>query len=204
MTEINLLPWRERRQARQRRRFVVGLIASLAGAGVVLAGTSMRLDARISAEQSRNAVLVERVGELDRRLAAVADQRHGNSDLEARIGMLQQLAAQRRDTVQIYDELAQVLVPGLRYTTLSRRSDVIALRGTADSQNSVSALMRNVERSRWFGPPSLQNISDGADGADGADSHGYDRRAVFDLTFNAVTVAADSSVETKGNMNSAP
>ena len=198
MTEINLLPWRERRQARQRRWFVVGLVASLASAGIVLAGASMRLDARISAERSWNAVLVERVGELDRRLNAVADQRHRNSDLEARIGTLQRLAAQRLDTVRIYDELARVLVPGLRYTALSRRSNAIALRGTADSKNSVSALMRNVERSLWFGPPSLRNIADGADG------DGSDGRAVFDLTFNALTVAEHRSVETKGKVSSAP
>ena len=195
MTEINLLPWRERRQAQQRRWFVVGLVASLASAAVALTGASMMLDARINAEQLRNAALVERVGELDQRLTAVADQRHRNGELEGRIAMLQRLAAERLDTVRIYNELARVLVPGLRYTAISRRSDVIALRGRANSQNSVSALMRNIERSLWFGSPSLQNIADG---------DGYDGRAVFDLTFNALIAAEDRSDEANGMVSDAP
>ena len=178
MTAINLLPWREQRRERQRRAFVAGLGASFAAAAAAIMIAALVVGARVDKARENNAGLAAQVVELDDRLAIADDLRRRNADIEARIDTLRRVHAARHDAVRVFDELARALVPGLRYTAVARRDGVVSVQGSADAESSVSAFMRNVGRSAWFSPPSLQNIAD----ADGA-------QAVFDLTFTVLDIA---------------
>ena len=180
MTTINLLPWRERRRRRRRRAFVGGIAVALLGGVGVVAAAGVLFDERIAQARQDNARSTERLGTLDSELAGLADLGERTADLETRVGAIRRLHAERLATVRVFDELARTLPPGLRYTALARRGRVLSVQGVADAQSSVSALMRNVERSPWFAQPSLQNIADAE--ADGT-------HAVFHLTFETVVAA---------------
>ena len=177
MTTINLLPWRERLRQRRRRTFAASVAASFALAVGIVALAAVFLDNAIAQARQDNVRSVERLGALDSRLAGLADLGMRTAELETRLGAIRRLHATRIDTVRIFDELARTLPAGLRYTALARRGDVVSVQGVAEAQSSVSALMRNVERSPRFAQPSLQNIADAED--DGA-------HAVFHLTFETV------------------
>ena len=181
MTALNLLPWRERRRLKCRRAFVVGLASSLAVALAVLAVAWHVNESALDAARDRNSRLSERIAALDSRLLELADIERGNAEMETRISAFHRLEAERLGTVRVFSELARTLPSGLRYTALARRGGVISVRGTADSESSVSVFMRNLARSARLGSPSLQNI------ADVADSGG---RAMFDLSFRAATPSA--------------
>ena len=182
MTAINLLPWRERRGQRRRRIFAGSIAASLAAAVGTVAGIGLLLDARIAEARQENARSTERLGVLDSELAGLADLGERAALLETRIGAIRRIQAERRGTLRVFNELARTLPPGLRYTALARRGTAISVRGIADAESSVSALMRSVERSPQFTNPSLQNIADAA-------AHGA--HAVFHLTFETALAASE-------------
>ena len=184
MTALNLLPWRDRRRQRRRQVFVVGLALSFVAAAVVV-GVAWRVtENALEGVREENAGLAERRTALDSRLLELAEIERSNAQTARRIGVLQRLEAERLDTVRILDELARTLPPGLRYTTVARRGGVVLVRGTADAESGVSAYMRNLAGSAWFGAPSLQNIAETADPGG---------PATFDLSFETATVADDDA-----------
>ena len=172
MTTINLLPWRERRRERSRRTFVGGLAGAFLAALVGVVAGWQWMDGRITDAGGENARLTRHVAEIDARLATMAEVARRNAETETRIATVRDLHAQRIETAGVLDELVRTLPPGLHYTTLARRGGLISVRGTADSESSVSAFLRNVERSARFRAPNLQNIAEGRG-----------NRAAFELTF---------------------
>jgi len=190
MTAFNLLPWRERRRRRRRRAFSVGLVLSFAGAVSVLAVAWHVANSALEAARDQNARLAERLAALDSRLLELAAIDSENAEIERRIGVMRRLEADRLDTVRVLAELARTLPPGLRYTAVARRGGVVSVRGTADSESSVSTFMRNLARSPRFGAPSLQNIADAADRGD---------RATFDLSFETTTLPDETETREPAN-----
>ncbi len=181
MTTINLLPWRERRRGLKRRAFVVGMAASIAGAAMVLAVAWLRIEAEIDNVRVANHGTAARVADLDDRLQAARELRDRIAGVDARIATVRGLHGARVDTVQVFDELAGTVAAGVRYTSVARRGRAISVRGFAEAESSVSALMRNLDGSARFGAPTLRNIAD-------AGSQGT---LAFDLTFDTTGVLGD-------------
>ena len=185
MTAIDLLPWRQRRRAASRRWFALGIAASVALGGAVLALVWARLDGSLTRLAEENRRLAERVAALDGRVQAAAELRRRLDETESRALEVRRLRALRGHLVEVFETLARAPVPGVRFTTLASRSGAISARGSADAESSVSGLMRNIERSARFSAPTLRNIADAAETAATSDAS-----VLFDLTF--VTVAAEA------------
>lgn len=181
MTTINLLPWRERRRELERRAFAVGMAASIAGAAVLLAVAWVRTEADIDKVRAVNQGAAARVADLDDRLQAAAVLRDRMAGTDARIATVRGLHDARVDTVRVFEELAGTLAAGVRYTSVTRRGRTISVRGFAEAESSVSALMRNLDRSARFGAPTLGNIADA----------GGQGTLAFDLTFDTTDVPGD-------------
>lgn len=181
MTTINLLPWRERRRQLKRRAFVVGMAASIAGAAALLTVAWLRMEAEIGKVRTANHATAARVADLDDRLQAAAELRDRIVGMDERIATVRGLHGARVDTVRVFDELAGTLAGGVRYTFVARRGRAISVRGLAEAESSVSALMRNLDRSARFGAPILGNIADA----------GGQGTVAFDLTFETTGVPGD-------------
>ena len=184
MTNINLLPWRERRRRRRTRWFLASMAAALAASASVVVLCAVLLNRQLGSQQRINLALDGRIGDVDRRLAEIDELRAHQETLASRIAVLRRLNGLRFEPVAVLDELARTLVPGLRYTALARRGDQIAAQGVAFSQGDVSALMRNLRDSARFASPSLKNIVEADAGGDGT---------VFELTFTVVSARSGSS-----------
>jgi type IV pilus assembly protein PilN len=57
------------------------------------------------------------------------------------------------------NELVNTIPEGVYYNSLVKNGDSIQIKGTAQSNARVSALMRNFEESMWFKDPNLQVIN---------------------------------------------
>ena len=181
MTTINLLPWRARRRELKRRAFAVGMAASIAGAAALLAAAWLRIEAEIDEVRAANHRTEARLADLDDRLQAGRELRDRIGLMDERIATVRGVHGARVDTVRVFDELAGTLAAGVRYTSLARRGRAISLRGFAEVESSVSALMRNLDRSAQFGAPTLRNIADA----------GGQGTVAFDLTFDTTGVPGD-------------
>lgn len=159
-TRINLLPWREWERERRRQEFLTNVVAVLVFAAIGVWAVGMYIDGRIDNQQRRNAYLQQQIAEKDKRIREIRDLRAKREQLLARMQAIQDLQGNRPVPVRVFDELVRTLADGVFYTKLELSGDVITVSGTAESNNRISALMRNIEASEWFKEPNLKGIKE--------------------------------------------
>jgi type IV pilus assembly protein PilN len=158
MATINLLPWRQERREQLQKEFLIILGGFAAVAAVIVLCWQVLLSASISNQQARNQMLEQRIKELDLQVKEISQLKQKKQELVARMQVIQSLQGNRPEIVHIFDELVQTLPDGVFYKSIIRSGADISLVGTAESNNRVSSLMRQLDASEWFGSPSLQVV----------------------------------------------
>ncbi len=178
MPNINLLPWREWERERRRKEFLVQLGGIFVVAvGVVLA-VEQYLDAAILGQEGRNDFLNRKIKIIDTQIAEISDLRRQREDLLARMRVIQQLQGNRPVIVRVFDELVQTLAKGVHYGKFKKSGMTLSVTGVAESNNRISALMRNLDGSDWFSEPNLKGIKE-----DPTNSDYGEQASTFDLSF---------------------
>jgi len=158
MTRINLLPWRDQRRQeldRQVRNIAIGVAMAMAGV-VFWAYTFM--NGKIEYQQQRNAYLQTEIKKLDRQLKEVREIRKKRAALIARMEVIQKLQADRTRMVKIFDGLARNLPSGMYLNLFQVKGRNILMKGSADSNGTISRFMRLIEASDLFTTPNLHVI----------------------------------------------
>lgn len=178
MAHINLLPWREWERERRKKEFLGNLAGVLVlGASLVFAGGWV-LDNNVDHQNARNRFLEDKITDLDAKIAEIAMLEQQKKDLEERMALIQELQGNRPVIVRVFDELVRTLSKGVHYQKLSMTAGNLTVVGTAESNNRISSLMRNLDESEWFRAPNLRSIKEDPENSD------YGAQAsTFDLTF---------------------
>lgn len=158
MANINLLPWREA-QRRERNRstlIMCGIIWGIAAFIVFLANTYM--NSRISHQEARNAYLQSEINSLAKVIKEIEDLKDKRDKLLARMEVIQTLQSNRSQIVHVFDDLVTKLPKGVYYDKISKSQGKLTIGGKAQSNNRVSALMRNLDSSDWFDNTSLKVV----------------------------------------------
>jgi type IV pilus assembly protein PilN len=178
MAHINLLPWREWERERKKKEFLGNLAGVFVlGALLVVVGGWV-LDNNIENQNARNTFLENKISELDTKIAEIAQLEQQKKDLEERMALIQELQGNRPVIVRVFDELVRTLSKGVHFNKLEMAAGNLKVAGTAESNNRISSLMRNLDESEWFQAPNLRSIKEDPDNSD------YGPQAsTFDLTF---------------------
>ena len=178
MAHINLLPWREWERERKKKEFLGNLAGVLVlGAVLVFAGGWV-LDNNIDHQNARNNYMQGKITELDKKITEIAQLEQQKKDLEERMALIQELQGNRPVIVRVFDELVRTLSKGVHYKNLELAAGNLKVTGTAESNQRISSLMRNLDESEWFQSPNLRSIKEDPDNSD------YGPQAsTFDLTF---------------------
>lgn len=158
MAKINLLPWRAERREQLKKEFLIITAGFAIAAVLIVLCWQLLLTSAISNQESRNQFLDQRIKELDQQVAEIAELKKQKQELVERMKVIQDLQGSRPEIVHIFDELVRTLPEGVFYTSISRTGKEISLLGTAESNNRVSSLMRQLDVSEWFASPSLQVV----------------------------------------------
>jgi type IV pilus assembly protein PilN len=157
--KINLLDWRTELNTLRKQQFfaMLGLGAALAvgGVGVVTYGVS---DA-ITYQQERNTFLQAQITEMDKKIKEIEELEKVKANLLARMKVIEQLQASRAAMVHFFDEVLNTLPEGVYLKSLKQAGASVTIDGVAESNNRVSAYMKNIESSRWFAEPRLVVIN---------------------------------------------
>jgi type IV pilus assembly protein PilN len=190
MAHINLLPWREWERERKKKEFLGNLAGVLVlGAALVFLGGWV-LDGNIDDQNGRNKFLQERITDLDAKIAEIAELEKQRADLQERMELIQELQGNRPVIVRVFDELVRTLSKGVHYRKLTMAAGTLTVEGTAESNNRISSLMRNLDESEWFNSPNLRSIKEDPDNSD------YGAQAsTFDLTFRQHNPLKDEAEE---------
>lgn len=158
MARINLLPWREAERARKKKDYLMTLagVAGLAVLGVVLAQTI--IGQMQDNQRQRNQYLQNEIAKLEIQIREIRDIKEQRAHLLKRIEVIQQLQQQRHLPVQVLNELARVMVPGVYLTRLEVSGDRVAIEGYCESNNHLANMMREVEQAQWLTKPQVHQI----------------------------------------------
>jgi type IV pilus assembly protein PilN len=165
MTRINLLPWREARDERRRKYFLVFLfgITGVALAAVWLA--DQVIDSAIDRQVERNNHLGKEVTVLDSRIKAIDELKEQRQQLMARMKVVQGLQDDRSAGGQLFDQLARAVPDGVQLREVVVEGGTVEISGTAESNQDIARLMRGLEAADGLQAPRLQHVRTEADGS---------------------------------------
>ena len=141
-------------------------------------GAGQVLNNAIAGQEGRNQFMQGKIKVLDEKIAEIKSLRKQREDLLARMRVINELQGNRPVIVRVFDELVQTLAKGVHYSKLEMKGAELVIAGVAESNNRISALMRNLDGSDWFTQPNLKSIKEDPQNAD------YGEQASsFDLSF---------------------
>lgn len=159
MILINLLPHREAARKRRREAFFVSLGAAAVCGGVIAGGMYLWLAAQISDQQSKNQLLHTEIVKLEGQIKEISTLQQEIAALRARQQAVEDLQADRNMPVHLLNELVRQLPDGVYISSLKQENQVVTLLGTAQSNERVSELLRNLgNNSPWLTRPELVEI----------------------------------------------
>lgn len=155
MANINLLPWREA-QRRERNRVTYIMCAAMCGVAVlVVFMASLFWDGLIAEQDRRNAYLQAEINGLNAIIREIDTLKDKRDALLARMEVIQTLQENRSQIVHVFDDLVTKLPKGVFYDSIKKQGNRLRIAGKAQSNGRVSALMRSLDSSDWFGGATL-------------------------------------------------
>jgi type IV pilus assembly protein PilN len=160
---INLLPHREAARKRRREVFYASLGASAIAGAVIAGAIYVWYAAQISSQQSTNLVLETEIKRLEGQIKDIATLQAEITALRARQQAVEDLQADRNMPVHLLNELVRQLPDGVFVSSLKQDNQTITITGTAQSNERVSELLRNLANSSlWLTKPELVEITAGS------------------------------------------
>jgi type IV pilus assembly protein PilN len=156
---INLLPHREEKRLQRKRSFFVGLAACVLG-GVAIVGIWFSvLQQATSVQESRNSFLKAEIARLDSQIKDIATLNSEIEALKARQRAVENLQTDRNVSVHLLNELVRQTPEGVYLTNIRQTGQVVAVSGTAQTNERVSEFLRNtLYNSPWLEKPELIEI----------------------------------------------
>ena len=163
MILINLLPHREAARKRRREAFFASLGAAAVAGGVIAGLIYGWYAAQIATQQSTNRVLQVEIKKLEDQIKDIATLQQEIAALRARQQAVEDLQADRNMPVHLLNELVRQLPDGVYISSLKQDNQLVTLVGTAQSNERVSELLRNLgNNSPWLTRPELVEIVAGS------------------------------------------
>ena len=162
MILINLLPHREAARKRRREVFFISLGVAAVLGGVIAGIIYGWYQVQISNQQDRNALLQREIKTLEAQIKDIATLQQEIAALRARQQAVEDLQADRNLPVHLLNELVKQLPDGVYLTTMKQENQVVTITGSAQSNERVSELLRNLSgKSPWIARPELVEIQAG-------------------------------------------
>ena len=162
MILINLLPHREAARKRQKEQFFTQLGLSALLGGVICGAVFVWYQGQIASQQERNTFLTTEIARLDNEIKDIASLQAQIASLRARQTAVEDLQGDRNLPVHLLDELVAQVPDGIYLTSMKQENQSVLLTGTAQSQERVSELLRNLAtKTPWFTKPELVEIVTG-------------------------------------------
>jgi type IV pilus assembly protein PilN len=158
MPRINLLPWRDELRAQRRNQFYAAMGGAFGVAALVVLIGVLVMDMIIDAQNERNQYLKTEIAALDARIKEIIDLEEKKDRLVARMKIIEELQQSRPEVVHVFEELVFTLPDGVYLTSIKQTGQRIEIKGAAESNTRVSALMRNIDKSEWLEKPELEVV----------------------------------------------
>jgi type IV pilus assembly protein PilN len=158
MPRINLLPWRDELRAQRRNQFYMAMGGAFGVAVLIVLMGVLVMDSIIDSQNDRNNLLNNEIAELNVRIKEILGLEEQKDRLVARMKIIEELQQSRPEVVHVFEELVATLPDGVYLTSVKQNGTRIEIKGSAESNTRVSALMRNIDKSQWLENPELEVV----------------------------------------------
>jgi len=206
LIKINLLPYREMREAKQKQQFqaimMIGGLIGVAVAGAIY----MYLSQAIETQESRNASLQTGMTELENQLKTIDELEKRKHNFLERKQKVEELDQKRFEGARIIDSLNQVVPQGSYLMTLrgtdgkgNKPGNEYFLEGKAVADTKIAALMAALPSTGIFDVPELVEIQKVDDGQK------FTLKSILvDQVYKPKPVAATAASATKSASSATP
>ncbi len=189
MILINLLPHRELARKRRKELFNVGLGASALLGGLIAGFAFLWISSLTSSQQDKNQILSSEISKFNAQIKDIANLEAEIAALKARQQAVEDLQSDRNMPVHLLTELVTQLPEGVYINSMVQTGQNVTLKGTAQSNERVSELLRNLSaKSDWFTRPELVEIVAGS-----VTLTARDQRRVSNFTVRVTLVRASEA-----------
>lgn len=184
MILINLLPHREAARKRRKEVFQMVMFGALLAGLLAAAGVYAWFQWQIEAQQSRNAFLQSEIAVLNKQIKEIEGLEGEIAALRDRQKAVEDLQSDRNLPVHLLQDLTQLLPEGVYLTGLKQTGLLVELKGSAQSNERVSEVLRNLTTgSPWLTKPVLKEIVSGTVEVSPKD---FRKVVTFTMSFNLV------------------
>lgn len=150
MAKINLLPWREALRQQRKKEFISINIGVFLLGLVLVALAWAFFNEQLNDQQQANQLVQEANKQLDTQLKSLDGLQTRRDQIIERMKLIQDLQGKRPVVVRLFDELVRLTPSNMYLNHFERKADQFILKGRAESPNTVSEFLRNLENSPWF------------------------------------------------------
>jgi len=158
MPRINLLPWREVHRAEKKREFFIFMGSAAVATALVVVLVHIQFSAMIDTQNQRNNFLQQQITRVEKEIEEIKTLKEDKKALLARMEVIQKLQRSRPEIVHLFEEISLNAPDGIYLEAASRKGSMLALEGFSNSNDSVSAFMRQLDASPWLQNPKLNVI----------------------------------------------
>lgn len=159
MILINLLPHRAAERKRRKEAFNITMLLSFLGGGCLALLIYTWFQYQLDWQKGRNTYLQSEIGILDAQIKEISGLEGEIAALRARQKAVEDLQADRNLPVHLLAQLVQQIPEGVYISQLRQVDQNIDMKGTAQSNERVSEMLRNIaDHTPWFSKPELQEI----------------------------------------------
>jgi len=158
MAKINLRPWREELRQEKQKEYISALALVAIVAATIWWLISGAYSSAIENQQQRNQYIETQSKSLDKKIVEIKLLRSKRDQLLDRMKLIQDLQGNRPVIVRVFDEMARVMPEEVFFEQVSVKGAVFSIKGRASSNDQVSDLMRNFDKSPWFTKPNLLGV----------------------------------------------
>lgn len=162
--QINLLPWRERNNLRQKKTLI--MISGLAVVIPVLVITLGFFSTSIllSKQMGLNQRLQNETALLDKHTARLKSLEQKAAHLAINIKFLTELHNHSMLTIHLLDEIIKLLPNGIFLTRIQQNTKDVNIKGIAQSDTEVALLMQKMAQNQWINEVELKEIKQTQEG----------------------------------------
>ena len=157
MIRINLIPFKEQKEIKGLRSFILGVLMILA---VLVSITTIHIFQSSSLKNVKNkTVKVQyRIKELEKIKKKVEEFKAKNQELERRINLIAQLEANRTGPLFVMDSMSDAIPERAWIDKFTEKSFTAKLEGIAWNEFTISDFMKHLQSSKYFTNVELRSI----------------------------------------------
>lgn len=191
MPEINLLPWREELREERKRQFLtvltgVAILAVLIGLLWVAVRSS-----EINSQLAVNSELQSGIDSLAKEVEEISTLKQQKADMLDRMSVIKGLQSNRPEIVKLFDQFVRVMPEGAYVSRVETSGNSFSVIGKAESNQRISALMRQMDQALKFSDPDLTTVN--------ADRELGDQGSSFEMAATIVNVTELAQAQASAN-----